>query len=77
MSDEEGNGVEGGGELASPEWRVRAGPRNRPTQKEREGHEAMHVPLRERENGVIENTVMLLQGIIRTVRCHTECSMEE
>ena len=30
--------------LATPDWRVRAGPRNRPTQKEREEHEATHVP---------------------------------
>ena len=31
------------GEMAPPDWRVRAGPRNRPTQKEREEHEATHV----------------------------------
>ena len=33
-------------ELATPDWRVRAGPRNRPTQKEREEHETTHVPFR-------------------------------
>ena len=32
--------------LAAPNWRVRAGPRNRPTQREREEHEATHVPFR-------------------------------
>ena len=32
---------------AIPDWRVRAGPRNRPTQKEREEHEATHVPFRD------------------------------
>ena len=37
-----GDGV--GGELAPPDWRLRAGLRNGPTQKEREEHEAMHVP---------------------------------
>ena len=31
-------------ELAPPDWRVRAGPRNTPTQREREEHEATHVP---------------------------------
>ena len=38
MSDEE---------LAPPDWRVRAGPRNKPIQKEREEHEATHVPSRD------------------------------
>ena len=37
MSDEE---------LAPPDWRVRVGPRNKPIQKEREEHEATHVPSR-------------------------------
>ena len=41
------NGVEGEGELSAPDWRVRAGPRNKPTQMEREEHEATHVPLRD------------------------------
>ena len=40
MSDEEG-------ELAAPDWRVRAGPRSKPTQREREEHEATHVPFRD------------------------------
>ena len=31
-------------ELATPDWRVRTGPRNKPTQREREEHEATHVP---------------------------------
>ena len=30
-------------EVAVPDWRVRAGPRTRPTQKEREEHEVTHV----------------------------------
>ena len=47
MSDEEGDGVGGEGELAPPDWRVRAGPQNRPTQKEREDREASHVPFRD------------------------------
>ena len=46
MSDEEGDGIDGEEELAPPDWRVRAGPRNRPTQKKREEHEARHVPSR-------------------------------
>ena len=33
--------------MAPPDWRVRAGPRNRLTQKEREEHEATHVPFRD------------------------------
>ena len=47
MTEEEGDGVEVEGELAAPDWRVRTGPRNRPTQKEREEHEATHVPFRD------------------------------
>ena len=31
----------------APDWRVRAGPRNKPTQKEREEHAATHVPFGE------------------------------
>ena len=34
-------------ELAAPDWRVRARPRNKPTQKVREEHEATHVPFRD------------------------------
>ena len=47
MSDEEGNEIDGEEELAAPEWRVRAGPRNKPTQREREEHGATHVPFRD------------------------------
>ena len=47
MSDEEGNDVDGEEESAAPDWRVRAGPRNKPTQREREGSEATHVPFRD------------------------------
>ena len=36
MSDEEGNEIDGEEEFAAPDWRVRAGPRNKPTQRERE-----------------------------------------
>ena len=46
MSEEAGDEVEGEGELAPPYWRVK-GPRNKPTQKEREEHEATHVPFRD------------------------------
>ena len=35
MSDEEGDEIDGEEELAAPDWRVRAGPRNKPTQRER------------------------------------------
>ena len=50
-------------QLAPPDWRVRAGPRHRPTQKGREEHEATHVPFRGRTPttspdervGIIEN----------------------
>ena len=34
------------GELTSSDWRVRGGPRNRPTRKEMEEHEATHRPFR-------------------------------
>ena len=47
MSDEEGHEIDGEEELAAPDWRVRAGPRNKPTQREREEHEATHVPFRD------------------------------
>ena len=39
MSDE-GDEIDGEEELAAPDWRVRAGPRNRPTQRGREEHES-------------------------------------
>ena len=47
LSDEEGDEIDGEEELAVPDWRVRAGPRNRPTQREREEHVATHVPFRD------------------------------
>ena len=46
MSDEDGDGIVGEEELAPPDWRVRARPRNNPTLKEREEPEATHVPFR-------------------------------
>ena len=39
MSDGEGDEIYGEEELAAPDWRARAGPRNKPTQREREKHE--------------------------------------
>ena len=48
MSEEAGDEGEGEGESAPPDWPVRAGPRNRPSQNESEAHEATHVPLRDR-----------------------------
>ena len=47
MSDEEGDRIEDEGEFAAPDWRVRARPRNKPTQREREEHEATHMPFRD------------------------------
>ena len=47
MSDEEGYIIEDAGEFAAPDERVRAGPRNKPTQREREEHEATHMPFRD------------------------------
>ena len=35
MSDQYGDGVEGGGELSPPDWRVRAGLRNKQRRKKR------------------------------------------
>ena len=46
MTDEEGQGVEGEGEAETANWRVRAGPRNKPTAREREEHEATHMSFR-------------------------------
>ena len=34
-------------ELAAPDWRVKAGPRSKPTLREREEHEATRVPFRD------------------------------
>ena len=42
MTDEEGEGAAG-----TTDWRVRAGPRNKPTAREREEHEATHMPFRD------------------------------
>ena len=47
MSGEEGDEIDGEEELAAPDWRVRAGPRNQPTKRERGEHEATHVPFRD------------------------------
>ena len=47
MSVDGGDEVDGEEELAARDWCVRAGPRNRPTRKEREEDEATHVPLRD------------------------------
>ena len=47
MTDEEGEGVDGEGEARSVDWRVRVGPRNKPTAREREEHEATHMPFRD------------------------------
>ena len=47
MSHEEGDRDDGEEELAPSDWRVRAGPRDKPIQKERELHEATHVPFRD------------------------------
>ena len=35
MSDEKGVEIDGEEELAVPDWRVKAGPRSKPTQRER------------------------------------------
>ena len=43
----EADGVDSDEESATPDWRVRAGPRNRPTQAKREEHEVTHVPFRD------------------------------
>ena len=47
MSDEERDEIDGEEELAAPDRRVRAGPRSKPTQWEREEHESQHVPFRD------------------------------
>ena len=43
MTDEEGEGVEGEGEAGTADWRVRAGPRNQPTARRKDEHEATHM----------------------------------
>ena len=47
MSGEEGDEIDGEEELAASDWRVRAGRRNKPPQREKEEHEATHVPFRD------------------------------
>ena len=47
MTDEEGEGVDGKGEAGAVDWGVRAGPRNKPTAREREEHEATYMPFRD------------------------------
>ena len=47
MTDEEGEGVGIEGEAGTADWRVRAGTRNKPTAREREEHEATHMPFRD------------------------------
>ena len=42
-----GDRMEDEGEFAAPDWRVRAGPRNKPSQREREEHEATHMSFRD------------------------------
>ena len=42
MSDEEGGEIDGEEELAAPDWRVRAGSRSKPTQRERERSMKQH-----------------------------------
>ena len=43
LSDEQGDSIDGEDEeLAAPDWRGRAGPRNKPTQKERERNTKQH-----------------------------------
>ena len=43
MSNGEGDEIDGEEELTAPDWRVMAGPRNNPTQRKREEHEATQV----------------------------------
>ena len=47
MTDEEGEGFEGEGETGTADWKVRAGPRKKHTAREREEHEARHMPFRD------------------------------
>ena len=46
MSDG-GDRIDDEEKFAAPDWRVRAGPSNKPTQKEGREHEATHVPFRD------------------------------
>ena len=47
MSDEAEGETDDEGEIAVLDWKVRTGPRSKPTQREREEHEATHVPFRD------------------------------
>ena len=47
MTHEEGEGGGGEGEAGTSDWRVRAGPGNERTVREREEHEATHMPFRD------------------------------
>ena len=47
MTDEEGEGFDGEGETRAADWRVKAGPRNKLTARERNEHEATHLPFRD------------------------------
>ena len=47
MSDGEEDEIDDEEELAAPDWRVRVGPRNKPTQRDRKEHEATRVPFRD------------------------------
>ena len=47
MTDEEGEGVEGEGEAGAADWRVRTGPRNKPTARKRGAQEATHILFRD------------------------------
>ena len=44
MTVEEAEGAEREGEAGTADWRVRAGPRDKPTAREREEHEETHMP---------------------------------
>ena len=46
-SDEGEARLDGEEELVAPDWGARGGPRNKPTQKQREEHEPSHVPFRD------------------------------
>ena len=47
MSDEAEGETDDEGEIAVQDWKVRAGPRSKPTKREIEEHEATHLPFRD------------------------------
>ena len=47
MTVKEGEVVDGEGEAGTVDWRARADPRNKPTARETEEHEATHMPFRD------------------------------